>query len=164
MRRRPAGRSKFEFSIALLVILIVGAVLLDRLLRLEESAERLAVELTVRNMRTGMQYRQADLIVRGRDAEMASLLASNPVSWLERPPEGYIGARAQLDPAQLAAGEWAFSSSDRRLYYRPRLRRFLRVQDDGELLAWRVSGTATATPFRPGALQLALETPYLWSP
>ncbi len=120
MRARPqAGRGWLEFAVSAVLLSVLTALLLQALLRQQEIAERTAVEMTVMNMRSGLRYRIAELILADRTAEIAALAGANPVGWLARPPEGYLG---ETDAAELllaqSPGTWRFDTARRELVYR----------------------------------------------
>lgn len=112
-----AGRSRLEFAVAAVLLAVLAALLLQSLLRYQEVAERTAVEMTVMNMRSGLRYRIAELILAGRTKEVAGLAGSNPVGWLARPPEGYLGEADAAESPQ-PPGTWRFETARRELVYR----------------------------------------------
>lgn len=112
-----AGRSLLEFAVAAALLAVLAALLLQALLRYQEVAEKTAVEMTVMNMKSGLRYRIAELILAGRTKEIAGLAGSNPVGWLAHPPEGYLGETDAVDSPQ-APGTWRFETATRELVYR----------------------------------------------
>lgn len=109
----------------------------------KERAEKLLVELTVRNMRTGMQLAMGEALMQQRAGEVASWVGSNPVLWLGSSPEGYRGECSAAESQGLSGGEWCFERERRELVYRPYRTDRLRAQpeDSGrqcEQLRWRV--------------------------
>lgn len=129
---------------AAVVFLILGALalfLLRALNEVEGQAERQAVDLTLRNMRTGMQFAMAEALMRQRESEIAEWVGSDPTRWLEVPPAGYRGECSADERRDLTEGAWCFAREGRELVYRPRNTKYLRGVDDGQPcseLAWRV--------------------------
>lgn len=107
--------AKFEFLVVVALIGVLAAILLDRLITIQAEAERLAVSLTIRNMRTGLQLAIGERLMRGREDTLRELLSANPVTLLVRPPDGYVGDAA----APAGAGSWRYDASRGVLEYRP---------------------------------------------
>jgi general secretion pathway protein G len=116
---RQAGSGWIEFAVVAVLLSTFAAVLMNALLTYQALAEKTAVELTIMNMRTGLRYRIASLIVDGRSGEVAALGGANPVAFLERPPSGYLGeVDAAGSDAELPRGGWRFELPRRELVYR----------------------------------------------
>lgn len=163
----PKRSRLFEFSVGVTIIAIVATFLLAALDRIEEEAEKLVVEATVRNIDSGLRLAQAQLITQQRENERPLLLPVNPVAWLDKPPAGYAGEADHVDPGSLATGAWMWDRTNRTLYYRPRRSDGLRVEGGGPCLAWRVapSGEVVTEASAPMALlRLAAISRYAWRP
>lgn len=140
---------------------ILAWVLLGTLGRIQEDAERLAVETTVRNMNSGLFLRQAELVTGGREADLPGLAAANPVDWLAEPPAGYVGACPPGGPAE---GRWCWDAAARRLVYHPRRHGGLKTDDGLPILKWRVQAPADPKAVRPGALRVVSVGRHTWQP
>lgn len=103
--QRQTGASKLEFSLVVTLVAILGGLLLNRLVALEAGTERLAVDLTVRNLRVGLALAKGERIMAGREDRLAELLDWNPAAFLGRP---------DLGPG------WHYDPASRLLSYRPR--------------------------------------------
>ena len=101
-------------SIVLFAIFL--AVFLERAFYYQEYAEKTAMEMTVANMRTGLRYKIADLILNNRVSEIPTLAAGNPVNWLAEPPQNYLG-EFDSPPGDGTAGEWYYDKRNRELVY-----------------------------------------------
>lgn len=137
-----AGSRWFQWSVVCLVtgMLVLG--LLSALKEVEARAERQMVDLTIRNMRTGMQLAMGEALMHQREGEIAGWARSNPVRWLESTPVGYRGVCSKAVKG-LAGGEWCFDDDRRVLIYKPRRIEYLRTVNGGavgqcERLMWRV--------------------------
>lgn len=159
-----AGRSWLEFAVAAALLAVLAAVLLPFLLRQQEAAERTAVEMTVMNMRSGLRYRIAELILSGRTQEIAALAGTNPAAWLARPPEGYLGETGAAEPPPQAPGTWRFETARRELVYRVNRGDGFTAHDGGEREI-RLRVVAEPGSLRQGALlglSIIAVTPYTW--
>jgi general secretion pathway protein G len=111
-RERASGFSLLELVIVVVLISVLLAVAIDRLLAMKAMAERGAVEQVVGTIRSAITIRLADLAVRSRLPESASLAGTNPMLLLSERPQNYLGEFSAPDPASLAPGNWYFDSRD----------------------------------------------------
>ena len=111
--RRLAGFTPVEFAVAIAIIAVAAALLLNRLAYLQEMAEKAAMESVVRAVKTGLQLRLADLIATQRQGQAAALEVEDPMSWLEARPDNYGGVYG----AGAERGKWYFDTSRRHLVY-----------------------------------------------
>lgn len=126
---RQRGASKLEFAITVAIFGVLAALLLQRLALIEEDAERTEVDLTIRNIRVGIQLAIGEHIMRGEEDRLAEVVAASPVDMLGKHPRGFVAT-----PAPSAAGEWAYDPLRRQLSYQPRLPRAF---GDADELHWR---------------------------
>lgn len=91
-------------------------VFLERALYYREYAEKTAMDMTVANIRIGLRYRVADLMLANRMSEIPTLADENPMNWLEDKPDNYLGERASTTAAN-ADGMWYFDPQNRELIY-----------------------------------------------
>ncbi len=135
-----------QLGMSAVVISLLALWLLQALEETEVRAEALMVELTERNMRTGLALAMGEALLHGREREIASWAGANPVRWLGHEPQGYRGECGR--PAQeLGEGEWCFDRERRELVYRPRhdIRRQPGQGAGGkDVLRWRVVATQPA--------------------
>jgi hypothetical protein len=119
--------------------------LLQRLETVQEEAESTALDLTIRNIRTGMQLAQGELIMHGEDGRITELAQSNPVRFLGKLPDGYEGEA--VSPEQ--PGGWTYNPTLHELAYKPRLApafagrpelrwRYMPVLADGQIRGLRL--------------------------
>lgn len=135
----------FQWAVLFVVIgLLVVFGIMPALDDAKEQAERQAVELTIRNMRTGMQLAMGEALMQQREGEIVSWVGSNPVRWLSSSPVGYRGECSAAARRGLTGGEWCFDLDRRELLYRPRTADHLRALPEGAFgecsqLRWRVA-------------------------
>ncbi len=156
-------RRWLPFSVAISAIVLLAAFLLEALAEAEERSEKLMVELTFRNMRTGLQLAKGEAMLRGRRQDIPNWVGANPVRWLDGAPPGYRGNCGSL-AHELEKGEWCFDEALRELVYRPRNVSHLRLAQPGEkarLLRWRVVAIPAASG---GAIDVRVEyvTAFKW--
>ncbi len=128
MKPRARGFTLFELVVAIVIISVLAAVLLNRLGFYQEKAEQVAMQSTLQAVKTGLQIRLAELIITYRQQEAGRLEVENPTQWLSRLPTDYAGDyRMPLQP-----GAWYYDSARRQLVYVPRNNNHLEVTaEDG---------------------------------
>jgi len=159
--QRQAGLNQFEFSMVLVLLGLIWLAALNRLHGLQEIGEKTAVEMTLRNIQSGLRWEMSERIITGREASIAELAGSNPVRWLEKPPDEYLGEFSAA-PAGFSPGHWYFDTLHRELRYRPLLVRNLECRecvyiDDDVVLSWRIVHTGKGSSVR-----VVTVTPYRW--
>lgn len=127
--KRLRGASKFEFAIVIAVFGVLAAILMARLTAIQAEAERTEVELTIRNIRVGIQLAIGERIMRGEEDRIAEVAQASPIDFLGHRPRGFSDARRAE-----AAGQWAYDPVRRELSYLPRLPGAFA---DAEELRWR---------------------------
>lgn len=131
----------FQSAVIFVLLAVLALVLLRALDEAEVQAERQAVELTVRNMRAGLQYAMSEALMHQQENEIAAWAGSDPTRWLQVRPAGYRGACSSVESKNLPDGAWCFERDGRRLVYRPRALTALHGPEN-ELckeLSWRVT-------------------------
>ena len=116
VRGNQCGASFVEFAVSIALMGIVVGVLLERALYYQEYAEKIAMESTAENIRTGLRYKVADLILANRMSEIPTLADENPMNWLGERPPNYLG-ELESAPADEAKGQWHFDKRNRELVY-----------------------------------------------
>lgn len=112
-RARQSGFTLFELVVVIAIFGVLWTVLLERLHRYQELAERAAMEATLRLVKTGLQVRLAELIATRREAEAVRLETENPMEALESKPANYGGEyRSPPQP-----GTWYYDARARELVY-----------------------------------------------
>lgn len=115
--RERRGYSLFELVCVIVVASVLALVLLDRTLHYQAAAERTAMEVTIRNMRSGLRQRVAELMMAERMNELGGMLETNPIHWLDKPPANYLGEIRNPQRARLPVDSWYFDPDRRELVY-----------------------------------------------
>lgn len=152
----PKRGRLLEFAVVVILFATLALVLLRALAELQDESERLAVELTIRNMNSGLFLQQAERLTSGRENTLRELAGQNPVGWLRTSPAGYIGEQAC--EGVLAAGQWCWDPAQKVLYYYPRQENWLKTARNLPWLTWRVGSPQHPAVFRPGNFRLQAET------
>ncbi|OIQ77451.1 hypothetical protein GALL_408530 [mine drainage metagenome] len=112
------GFSRFELALVIAVFVVVAGFFAHRFLYLQEYAEKTVMEMTLMNVRAGLRYKVAGLMMENRERELPALLQDNPVDWLEKPPSNYLGEILHPERQEITPGNWYFDASRRQLAYR----------------------------------------------
>jgi prepilin-type N-terminal cleavage/methylation domain-containing protein len=135
-KQQERGFSLFELVAAITIVVICAGVLLQRMLYLQEVAERTAMDMTIATLRTGLRYKTGDLLIRDKVSEIATLADENPVNWLQNPPDNYLG-EFDFSPDSDLRGKWYFDKTRHELVYTINNRRhFLPASDQDYALRW----------------------------
>jgi len=161
--------SRLELLVAVILIGIFTALLIERLTRYQEYAEKAVVEATIANMRSGLRVRMAELMISGSLAQLPAVRQENPIGWLEALPPNYLGV---ITANQASTGNWYFDRDARQLVYRPLHTRFLETAENAAIPEIRLrvvpagaaeKGTAQGPEKQPlEGLRLVVENRYVW--
>lgn len=119
-----------ELAVVLAVLSVLLYFLLDRVLYVQELAERTEVEETVRSINYALRLEAASRLARGAERGRLPLDRENPVKWLQSPPRNYLGEYEE-PPGQAKPGYWYYRPTDRQLIYRPNRSEHLSVGAGG---------------------------------
>lgn len=112
------GFSLIELAVALAVLAGLLYFLLDRVLHMQEVAEKTEVEETVRSIDYALRLEAASRMAREADPKRLPLEKENPIKWLQTPPRNYLG-EMEKPPGHARPAFWYFHPGERQLIYRP---------------------------------------------
>jgi|SRR5882724_10992776 len=115
-RGGQGGASHLEFIVSFVLFAIFLIVFMERAFYYQAVAEKTALEMTVANMRTGLRYKVADLMLKNRMSEIPTLADENPMNWLEERPENYLG-EFDVAPQTGTTGKWYYDRRGHELVY-----------------------------------------------
>ena len=167
---RQSGRFRRDMVVSIAIIAALCAVLMERLTYYEEYAEKTVTELTITNMRTGLNLRKAEMMMNFAQGQPVEVLGENPMVWLPAPVPNYSGEFAGQAPTQAGDGIWYFDRGARELAYRPnRMRHFVPGPDGVREVRVKVSRRERPADLAPDRkprpwedVALVLARPYTW--
>lgn len=126
-RDKSHGFGLVDLAVALALLAALLYFLLDRLLTMQEMAEKTEVEETVRSINYALRLEASSRMARGADPQRTPLEKENPIKWLQAPPRNYLGEMAKA-PGQARPAYWYFHPEERQLIYRPNRAEHLKVE------------------------------------
>jgi general secretion pathway protein G len=141
--RLEVGATKLEFVVVVVVFGLLAAILLARINAIQADAERTEVDLTVRNIRVGIQLAIGERIMRGEEHRIDEVARASPLEFLDHRPRGLVD-----DPEVQQAGQWTYDPRQRELIYLPRSPEAF---DQARRLRWRYTARVDTTGKTVGA-------------
>lgn len=117
-RDKSHGFGLVDLAVALALLAALLYFLLDRLLTMQEMAEKTEMEETVRSINYALRLEAASRLARGPEPSRPPLEKENPVKWLQTPPRNYLG-EMEDPPVHAKPAYWYFDPVRRQLVYRP---------------------------------------------
>jgi general secretion pathway protein G len=116
---RPTARgfALFELAVAAVVVAVLAGTLLHRLAPYAGQSEVVAAKQLIHSLRTALALRSAQAAASGGRDALLAISRENPVDWLARRPENYLGEYYSPDMAELPKGNWYFDKASRTLVY-----------------------------------------------
>jgi prepilin-type N-terminal cleavage/methylation domain-containing protein len=148
------GFTLTELIVVICIVAVLGTVLIERLMRIAELAEKTAMEQNLAAINVALTMKFAALVTAHRAREIHREVGANPIHLLARPPENYLGELAQVDPVSLPTRSWYFDRDAGELVYVPGRTRFL---DAPSGLRFRVTLTEPSARPRQAPLDELLQ-------
>lgn len=114
---KQRGASLLEFAVAVLVVGVLSGLLLQRIWYYQGEAERVAVQMTVANVRTALEIKVAQAKLPGSSTDLTLLTEENPLDLLKTKPANYTGALFSPSNDDIGPGNWCFDRTDKSLIY-----------------------------------------------
>ena len=113
------GRPLSRLELAVVVLLIASCFtwLLNRMNQMVALGEATALDLTVRNLKTGVMSAVAVGLIGNKPDALPGIADGNPVGTAIEPPAGYIGAVRDTNPASIQPGQWYYDEDRHWLVY-----------------------------------------------
>jgi len=90
MKKCALGFSLFELVIVITLFVIFIGLFLQRVLFIQMESEKVAMEMTISNIRTGLQVEVSNMMFEHRTHDFPKLLRKNPILWLNKVPDNYF--------------------------------------------------------------------------
>jgi type II secretory pathway pseudopilin PulG len=116
-RHRERGATRLELAIAAIFTALLAAVLLNRLTSYQGESEQVAAKQLLGSLRTALAVQSARVISTTGEAGLIALSHQNPMTWLQRRPENYLGEYYSPNKSDLPAGNWYFDRTAKTLVY-----------------------------------------------
>jgi general secretion pathway protein G len=125
------GFTLLEMIVVISLVAILAGMLLQRVWFYQEQAEKVAMEQVAGALQTALVLQYGKLLTHGQESEAGTLATENPLRWLMQKPPNYSGEYYAIQPATIAAGNWAFDLKSRELVYLPYHADYLDPGTDG---------------------------------
>jgi len=163
---KARGFTLVELLVVVSIVALSIGLGLARLLKYQELGERAAVEQNVAAINTALTLRFAAYVISGNASGIEADVGSNPVRFLERAPQGYLGELYAADPKTLPRASWYFDPATGELIYLPARRWYLSSGVPPETIHFRVALTAGRDePGMPRELRqpfITAHPPFVW--
>ncbi len=134
------GFTLIELIIVITIVVILAAVLLERVWFYQEQAEKTAMVEVVGAIQSALVMQHGRLLTRGMESEVTVLAADNPMRWLSKQPRNYSGEFYDPTPRSVAPGNWVFDLRSRELIYvLDRADHFILSKDGNKWIRYRVN-------------------------
>lgn len=153
-RKGLSGLPLYEIAASVVIAGIVIGFVSERIDTLLEQTEKVAVQTTIMNIRSGLRLEKARRIAAGQ--RLDELAGRNPLEFLEETGKG--SEFSNLAKTIKTDGRW-YVNDKNIIYYVPKRVRHLHAQQGGDEkhLAWQIQADKTG-----GQLDVVLITPYQW--
>jgi prepilin-type N-terminal cleavage/methylation domain-containing protein len=116
-KEKQRGFTLFELAVCMVIMAILAAVLYQRVAMAQREAEVAAAEKLVDVMRVALRLKIARSVIAHREHDLPALAEENPMDWLAKKPNNYLGEYYSPEINSLPKGYWLFDRRDRTLVY-----------------------------------------------
>lgn len=139
-RNLQRGFTLIELIVAITIVVILAAVLLERVWFYQEQAEKTVMVGVAGTIQSALVMQYGRFLVRGMESGVAALEAENPMKWLSKQPHNYAGEFYDPTPDSVAHGNWMFDLKAHELIYvLNRAEYFIPGKDGKKWIRYRVS-------------------------
>jgi type II secretory pathway pseudopilin PulG len=127
---RPPRCKGFTYLELVVVIILISTLLyfaMDRLLQLQATAEKAAIEQTVGAVQSAIAMQIAGHIAKGRIPALQGLVGTNPFELLAERPKQYRVVKGPEAEREVAPGTWYYDTASHTLGYRVVNRKYFRT-------------------------------------
>lgn len=164
--------SRLELALAVTLIGIFMGIFVQRVILLTVAAEATALELMIRNLRTGMMLYVSRQLLEGRRDRIEELAQSDPFVVMDIPYGNYGGVATAAEIEGVEAGQWFYDRDDNELVYKVVNRDYFRNDEGTDLVRLKTvlsyddrnnDGSYERGIDRPRGVSLQLVGHYEWS-
>lgn len=168
------GFTFLELALVVCVVAVLYAVSLQYSIRVLAMTERVTAEQVIISLRNGTEFQAMRHLLSNPSVELPKLEYSNPIQFLARPPENYLGELNTFEQTTLKKdGVWYFDKAQRVLVYRVRYSQYFESKrPKNEQIRLQVMLLYTdlnnnnrfdKTADQPTGLVLQAKEPYRWT-
>lgn len=115
--RFEAGATRLELALACALTALLAGVLLNSLISYQAESEQVATKQLIGSLRTALAVRSAMAMSTSGEAGLITLAHQNPLTWLQKTPQNYLGEYYSPNNSELPGGKWYFDRTRRTLVY-----------------------------------------------
>lgn len=115
---RQQGFSLFEIVVVVLLIGVLMSMAIDRLLVLQVEAEKVSVKHVIGTIDSAVYLQVAEIVLKEGLGSMRKLENTNPMDYLARLPENYVGVKTGQAARDVLPASWYFDSVNKTLVYK----------------------------------------------
>ena len=147
--RRQGGATRLELALATILTALLAAVLLNRLISYQGESENVAAKQLIGSLRTALAVQSARVISTTGEPGLMALARQNPMAWLQRRPENYLGEYYSPNKDTLPSGNWYFDRTAHALVYIPAAKKSFSSRTQ-KVLAFTVKLVRVSGPVNAG--------------
>lgn len=165
------GFTLLELIVVIVIIMVLMGLFLNRALYYQERAEKTAMEQVAGTIQSALTLQYGQVLTRGKASDVAALAQDNPMNWLQKRPDNYIGEFYDPTPLAVESGNWLFDLKSRELIYVVHNANYFSPGKDGKKwirfhvsVSWEPSRLPSLQGERPELSGLLFEPvePYSW--
>ena len=111
------GFTLLELVVVISILGIFAVLVIDRLHRYAEFAEKTSMEYTANIINSALLFEFATRVIRGKRGEIPQLAQVNPVKWLAQEPSNYLGEFRDPPLNEDQRGNWYYDAANSELVY-----------------------------------------------
>lgn len=145
---RQRGFTLLELALAASVLALLAGILLKKLETYAGESEHVAAKQLIGTLRTALAVRTAHATLARGQAGLLAISHENPMTWLLKPPQNYLGEYYAPDESELPKGNWYFDRVNSALVYLPATSKSFSL-GTSKLLRFKVELLRGAKPIDP---------------
>lgn len=112
-----AGFTLIELIIVIIIIVTLMGLFMNRMMFYQEQAEKVAMDGVVGAIQSALILQYGQILTRGKPSDLVALTQDNPMNWLQKKPNNYVGEFYEPTPLSVDSGNWVFDLKSRDLIY-----------------------------------------------